>query len=136
VSSGAAYVFVFDGTEWREEAKLTPSDGGEQDAFGFSVSLSGDRALIGAFNDQNNGAAGGSAYVFTFDGTAWTQQAKLIPSDLRNAGYFGFSVSLSGNRALIGSTGADAGKGAAYVFAFDGRLKPGSQAHRRGWRVL
>lgn len=119
-NSGAAYIFVFDGSTWREEAKLKPSDGGEQDSFGFSVSLSGDRALIGADNDQNNGAAGGSAYVFTFDGTTWTQQVKLTPSDLRSAGFFGFSVSLSGDRALIGSTGANASKGAAYVFAFDG----------------
>lgn len=119
VNSGAAYIFLFDGSTWREEAKLKPSDGGEQDSFGFSVCLSGDRALIGADNDQNNGAAGGSAYVFAFDGTTWTQQAKLTPSDLRSAGFFGFSVSLSGDRALIGSTGANASKGAAYVFVFD-----------------
>ncbi len=120
VNSGAAYVFVFDGTTWKEEAKLKPADGGVQDVFGTSVFLSGNRALIGADNDQNNGAAGGAAYVFTFDGTTWTEQAKLTPSDLRAAGYFGISVSLSGDRALIGSTGANAGKGAAYVFAFDG----------------
>ncbi len=120
VNSGAAYVFVFDGTTWKEEAKLKPADGGGQDVFGKSVCLLGDRAIIGADNDQDNGALGGAAYVFVFDGTTWIEQAKLTPADQKRSGYFGTSVSLSGDRALVGSTGANGGKGAAYVFAFDG----------------
>ena len=93
---GAAYVFVFDGTNWSQEAKLTPSDGRPFDFFGASVSLSGNRALIGGgLSDHNKGAA----YTFVFDGTSWTEEAKVIPSDLGNNNNFGSSVSLQGNRA-------------------------------------
>lgn len=115
--AGAAYVFVFDGTSWQEEAKLTPSDGEASDHFGYSLSLSGDRALIGT--EPNNKA--GAAYTFVFDGTTWNQEAKLIASDSTVNNGFGKSVSLSGQRALIGSPGAVfIVIGSAYVFAFDG----------------
>ena len=116
---GAAYVFVFDGTNWSQEAKLTPSDGRPFDFFGASVSLSGNRALIGGgLSDHNKGAA----YTFVFDGTSWTQEAKLIPSDLGNNNNFGSSVSLQGNRALIGASASSSisAPGKAYIFVFDG----------------
>ena len=79
--SGSAYVFDFDGTAWTETAKLTASDGAAGDQFGFSVSLSGDRALVGARFDDDNGSDSGSAYVFDFNGTAWSETAKLTASD-------------------------------------------------------
>ena len=47
-----------------ETAKLTADDGAAEDYFGWSVFLSGDKALIGAHLDDDNGSAGGSAYVF------------------------------------------------------------------------
>ncbi len=46
------------------EHKLTASDGDEEDEFGWSVSLSGDRALVGAWGDDDMGTDSGSAYVF------------------------------------------------------------------------
>lgn len=124
---GKAYVFVFDGTNWNQEAKLTPSDGTVDDNFGFSVSLSAKRALIGAPSSRYPILGPGrslpndseSAYVFVFDGTTWSQEAKLTPSDGMMFDNFGASVSLSGKRALIGSPGAG-DSGAAYVFASNG----------------
>ena len=47
-----------------ENAKLTASDGAASDFFGFSVSISGDTALVGAHGDDDNGSNSGSAYVF------------------------------------------------------------------------
>ena len=44
-----------------EQAKLTPSDGAAGDYFGYSVSLSGNRALVGAFRHDDNGADSGAA---------------------------------------------------------------------------
>jgi hypothetical protein len=110
---GAAYVFVFDGTTWTQEAKLTAADAVSGDNFGRSVSLSGERALIGAW--AKNSAAG-VAYVFELDGATWTQTAELTADDSEPSTYFGLSVSLSGDRALIGAYG----NSAAYVFDFDG----------------
>ena len=63
------------------------------------MSLSGNRALVGA---QSSGTSG-AAYVFLFDGTTWSQEAKLTPSDGHNNKDFGASVSLAAGRALIGA---------------------------------
>ena len=121
--SGSAYVFAFDGTTWTQEAKLTAADGAAGDQFGWSVSLSGGRALVGAHADDDNGSVSGSAYVFALDGTTWTQEAKLTAADGAEFDSFGYSVSLSGDRALVGARGDDdngSASGSAYVFAFDG----------------
>ena len=58
---GSAYVFTCSGTTWTQEAKLITSDGEANDLFGFSVSLEGDTAVIGATHDDS---ARGSAYIF------------------------------------------------------------------------
>ncbi|MBL4659788.1 MAG: FG-GAP repeat protein, partial [Alcanivoracaceae bacterium] len=120
--SGSAYLFDFDGTSWNQTQKITAADGENGEGFGFSVSLSANRALIGAFRDDDNGTDSGSAYIFDFDGTSWNQTQKITAADGATADLFGVSVSLSGNRALIGASRLfnDARFGAAYVFDFDG----------------
>jgi hypothetical protein len=110
--TGSAYVFVFDGRNWTLEAELKASDGVANDSFGNSVSLSGNRALVGADFHGNAGAA----YVFVLNGTTWTQEAKLTPSDGQTEEDFGSSVSLAGGRALIGAFNDAEGTGSAYVF--------------------
>ena len=123
ISPGAAYVFDFDGTSWLQDSKLTAIDGQQSDWFGGSVSLDGNRALVGAERDDDNGSASGSAYVFVFDGEEWMQEAWLTASDGAADDLFGHSVSLSSNRALIGAVGNDAKgfqSGSAYMFSFDG----------------
>lgn len=113
---GSAYVFKFDGTAWSEQANLTADDGASGDYFGWSVSLSGNRALIGAYD----AGLGGVAYVFSSDGTTWSQEAKLTGLDTREGDNFGLAVSLSGDLALVGAPDRDQSRGAAYIFAFDG----------------
>jgi len=117
--SGSAYVFFRTGTTWSQQAKLIASDGTSNDWFGCSVSLTGDTALVGAYKDDDKGADSGSAYVFLRTGTTWSQQAKLIASDGTSNDWFGFSVALAGNTALIGAYQDDdkgADSGSAYVF--------------------
>ena len=63
---GAGYVFKRSGSLWVQEAKLTPSDGGTDNLFGCSVSLSEITALIGAKGDANGK---GSAYIFMKEDT-------------------------------------------------------------------
>jgi len=116
MGSGAVYVFIFDGTAWNQQAKIVDPNEAGGSQFGFSLALSGNTALIGAWNDNNKGAA----YIFTFDGTAWSEQAKLTASDGELSDLFGWSVSLSENRALVGAYENDSFTGAAYVFSFDG----------------
>jgi hypothetical protein len=114
--SGAAYVFRYDGTSWVEEAKLTASDGASGDAFGHSVALWGDMAVVGASQDDDNGSSSGSVYVFQYDGTSWVEEAKLTASDGAFGDLFGARVAVSGDAAVVGG----ASSGSAYAFRRDG----------------
>ena len=63
--AGSAYLFKRSGTNWTQEAKLLPSDGAVGDNFGWSASISGDYAVVGAWGDDDKGDRSGSAYVYT-----------------------------------------------------------------------
>ena len=102
-----------------ENEKVLASDGAAGDRFGSSVSISGDYALIGSFLDDDNGTNSGATYVFHRSGNNWMEQAKLLASDGDESDFFGISVSISGDYALIGASGNNengSNSGAAYVF--------------------
>ena len=70
LNSGSAYIFYRDqggADNWGQVKKLTASDGAANDYFGFSVSISGDTAIVGAYGDDDNGVNSGSAYIFSRD---------------------------------------------------------------------
>ena len=118
-----AYVFVRNGTTWTQQQKLTASDGAFDDFLGFSVSVSGDTALVGAWQDDDNGSNSGSAYVFLRIGTTWSQQQKLTDSDGADEDRFGYAVSIIGETALVSSyrdDGNAANSGTVFVFARSG----------------
>jgi hypothetical protein len=122
---GAAYVFVQSGTTWTEQQELTAGDGAAGDHLGYSVSLSGTSAIVGAqAHTVGANADQGAAYLFVQSGTTWTQQAELTASDGAQGDEFGRSVSLSGTTAIVGAqahtVGANADQGAAYVFVRSG----------------
>jgi len=110
--SGSAY--VFDVATGGQLFKLLASDGTEGDRFGWSVAISGNLAVIGAYLNGDNGLDSGSAYVF--DVTTGQQLFKLLPSDAEAEDQFGFSVAIDGNLAVIGARLDDNGSGSAYVF--------------------
>jgi hypothetical protein len=117
---GSAYIFKTDGTQ---VAKLYASDYASGDYFGVAVSISGDYAIIGAYYDDDYYSNSGSAYIFYYNGTSWTQQAKLTASDGYSSDYFGQSVFISDDYAIIGAPNNDANgsnSGAAYIFQRDG----------------
>ena len=126
-TSGAAYVFVRNGTNWSQQAYLKASNADMYDNFGSSVSVSGDSVVVGAFfeassargvngNQTNNSAyESGAAYVFVRNGTAWSQQAYLKASN--TGADFGYAVAVSGGTVVVGAyRGGDTGGGAAYLF--------------------
>jgi hypothetical protein len=110
--SGSAYVFVRSGSTWMEQTKLTASDGAARDYFGYSVAISGETIVVGAYQYDGSGAA----YVFVRHGTRWIQQAKLTADDGAGADLFGSSVAIHGETVVVGASGDDYYKGAAYVF--------------------
>lgn len=108
--SGSAYIFRFNGVSWVQEAKLTASDGAANDNFGWSVSISGDAAVIGARDDDANGIFSGSAYVFEKPPGGWvnmTETAKLTASDGAAVDQFGSSVLIGGDVITVGAVGDD-----------------------------
>jgi len=100
--------------------KLTATDGAANDYLGYSVALDGDTALVGAPYDDVTGMEQGSVYVFVRNGATWTQQARLTAQDGASFDYFGWSVALKGNLALVGAIygpgPANPDQGAVYVF--------------------
>ena len=114
--SGSAYIFARSGSNWTQQAKLLASDGATGDFFGWSVSIDGDYAIIGAYGDDDYGFSSGSAYIFIRSGSNWTQQAKLLASDGAAGDRFGWSVSINGDYALVGAHNSDGYQGSAYIF--------------------
>ena len=122
-NAGAAYVYEHSGGAWTEVAKLTASDAEANDKFGYSVAVSGDVALVGAPTEDSGGSAAGTAYVFEQSGGSWTEAAKLTASDAQAIDWFGWSVAISGDVAVVGARLEDSGgndAGAAYVFESSG----------------
>jgi len=124
--TGSAFVFCYDSSSgtWQEEAKLLASDSDGGEGFGISVALSGDVALVGAYDDDDFGPTTGSAYVYRYDSSSgtWHEEQKLLASDAKAWQNFGDAVSVSGDRALIGAWGDyifGPCTGAAYVFGYD-----------------
>jgi len=115
---GEAYVFVRSGSAWIQQARLLASDGHDDDLFGVSVSLSGDRALVGADRYSGIYVLAGAVYEFTRVDDAWTEQALITKDDTAWGDFFGCSVSLEGNTAVVGAWGdwAPFYDGSAYVF--------------------
>jgi len=115
VGSGAAY--VIDTTTGQQLFKLTASDGAAEDRFGISVAVSGNLAIVGASEDDDNDFNSGSVYVF--DVTTGTQLFKLLAPDGTSSDRFGETVAIDGNRAVVGAPsamGQESASGAAYMF--------------------
>lgn len=123
VPMGSASIFRYSPGSglWTEQQELLPSDGAAFDNFGFSVALSGDAALVGAFVSDDGAPDAGSAYLFRYDGGSgvWTEEQEFRASTAAASDYFGGSVALDGDVALVGADHVDAlgeDAGAAYVF--------------------
>jgi hypothetical protein len=134
--AGSAYVFERDGGgNWNEVQKIVAPDRAANDHFGCSVSISGNYAIIGAKNEDEDASGGntlesaGSAYIFEPNGSEyWNKVQKIVASDRAGLDYFGGSVSISGNYAIIGAIEEDedasgantmSASGSAYIFNSD-----------------
>ncbi len=110
-------VYLFDTTTGQQLFKLLPSDGAAGDYFGVSVAISGTTVSVGAYQDDDNGSASGSAYLF--DTTTGQQISKLLPSDGAAGDYFGVSVAISGATVSVGAFFVQDngfGSGSSYLF--------------------
>ncbi len=119
---GAAHVFVRDGANWDYLQTLSPDDDGDDDLrYGFSVDIDGDTIIVGApFRTVNGADAKGSAYIYTLSEGTFGSEVELLnacdfncestdpkePNDNESAGeYFGISVAVDGDTAVVGAYG-------------------------------
>jgi len=114
---GAVYLFARDATgAWRERGRITaPGGRTTQDGFGSAILVSGDRAYIAAGPDRRRGAV----FVFKRNADTWAAETTFAPIDTMPNTAFGGALAASGNRLLIGSSRADSGTGAVYVYNRD-----------------
>ena len=116
-TTGAAYVFRHDGTDWVFEQKLFAAGSTPNDQFGVSVAIDGDVAVAGASADLG---FEGTAYVFRFDGVNWLEEKRLRANGGSTNDRFGQSVAIRGNRILVGAPGFSSSSGAAYAYHHNG----------------
>lgn len=122
--TGAAFVFEHTPAGWEERARLVPSDGQSGDAFGWSVALSGDYALVGAPADDDQGFESGTAFVFQRVGNSWIEIDKLTASSVDDFDGFGTSVAIDNGIAFVGAPSADGvttNSGAVFFFLQSGQ---------------
>jgi len=111
--SGAAY--VFDVGSRQEQLEYVPTDFDTGDNIGFSVAVSGNVAIVGAYLSDDAGTQSGSAYLF--DTTTGQELFKLTADDAKANDQFGVSVGIAGGYAVVGSLDAQGdASGAVYVY--------------------
>ena len=105
-NAGSAYVFRLAGEQWVLEQKLEPSFVVPDAAFGTSVAVHGDTAMV---------ASPGAWHVavFGYDGSEWVQEQTITISIL------GDSIAIAGDVAVFGSF-SPVGPGVAFVYRYDG----------------
>ncbi|MGH7491929.1 MAG: hypothetical protein ACREOO_05995, partial [bacterium] len=121
--AGAAYVFKRfaspSDAEWRQQAKLTASDGAADDDFGSAVAIANDYALVGALMQFSAGP--GAAYLFKSSAGQWLELEKLEAPDAELNDRFGNAVALGNDCALVGARfESEKGRNAGAAYLFDG----------------
>lgn len=118
---GVAHVYARTGLGWTLEATITPQQPNGSDVFGWPVDIQKDTAILGSVQGSGAQPFSGAAYIFQRTApSTWTQIAKLAPTDGTFLDYFGYSVSLDDDVAVVGAIfdggSAGIGQGAAYLF--------------------
>ncbi len=121
--AGAVYVYDWNGSSWTQTEKITASNAEEAAYFGWSVALDGDQLIVGAYGqDYNLSNGAGTAYIYKWNGSSW-DETQLIASDSTGSDYFGDTVAIDGDRAIVGAYGNDdagSASGSAYIFDWNG----------------
>jgi len=117
LDTGAAYILRYNGTTWSEEQKITaPPGSADPSEFAFDVVIDGDVAVVGAVLDDGAMTTTGTAFVYAFDGSSWTKQAKLIAAGGAANDLYGWALGFDNGRAVVGATRVDDTGGKAYIY--------------------
>jgi|GEM_PF-2309136 len=107
LSAGSVYIFTGASNSWAQQAKLRAASPSINANFGYSVSLSGFRLVIGAPNESTSAPNSGATYLFSGSGATWQQAGNAIKAATPTANdYLGSSVNINGNIFVLGAPGA------------------------------
>lgn len=115
---GAVYLYRSNGGQWQQQTRLTPPDSQDFVFFGSALDLHRNSLAVGA--PGYDGAKKDSGLVMIYrhdDNGAWTEGTPLSPDEPISGERFGTSLTLDGNRLLVGAAGRD-GAEAAYLFEY------------------
>lgn len=110
--SGAVYIYEETQGAWVESAKLTPDDATEENFIGFRIDGDEDQLIISGYGAEEER---GASYIYRNDG-AWVLEARLDPGLLSSGDWFGSSVAIEGDRAIVGARNSSDFSGSVYVF--------------------
>ncbi len=117
-SSGAVYVFEYDGTEWVETQKLLPQTPSQFLRFGQACKVDSGNLFITSLAGSETDS--GTVHLYRFDGSSWVEIEQITQSDAEPNDLFGFYLDVQGDVAVISSPGKAGNTGAIYLFRFDG----------------
>lgn len=123
---GAGNAYIFDVETGSLVQSLTSPNAQDSGGFGGAVAISGNLAIVGAYN-ENVGGHDGAGRAYVFEASTGALVDTLSSPNSQALGSFGTSVAISGNLAVVGAVGEtvqkDSAAGRAYVFrAKTGRL--------------
>ena len=117
--SGAVYVYIRTGNTWAQQAYIKAVNAQAFDVFGADVTLSadGNTLAVGAWLEDgagtgttanpsdNSGTDRGAVYVFTRNGSNWSQTAYIKATNSADGDWFGLALALSadGNTLAVGA---------------------------------
>jgi len=117
--AGSFYIFKRDENNWLKVDRLFASDVNMRDNFGRAVAISGDRIVVGAHLNDDDGGGSGSIYIFQRDGAHWYEEMKLTATDGDTMDYFGLSVDIDQDDVVVAARQDDdkgENSGAVYVY--------------------
>ncbi len=144
-NSGAAYIFGQPDLGWSLQEKLTAPDAAPGDRCGSSVSIHGDKVLVGCPHGFGSAIQSGAAYLFRLAGSSYVLESKFNPPAQDAGQLFGSAVALGDNRIFIGAPGAyeEHPDGSVHIFDFDGTswkpngiLSAGDRVASRGFGAV
>jgi hypothetical protein len=117
---GSVYVFVYNGSSWVFEQKITPTIPNNSDHFGEYVAIDGDTIVVGSPDRFSAGAV----EVYFRSAGVWAFQADLNPGGLTSGADYGQGIAISGETVIAGAPLHDingiTNRGVAYVFTRSG----------------
>lgn len=126
---GQVFIYSGSGSSWAQSSELDQSlpSGNGQD-WGRDVALSGSTLVVSADLYGGSHAYQGAAYIYTLNGSTWTQTNLLVPPGDTANYQFGGAMVMSGSLLLVGASHYGYSDGAAYFVTPIGGAAPAATA--------